>query len=53
MENLTSVSDEVFEQRVKEIGELLSELGIVQEKVDDFLEAAKKQTQTSQKEGTK
>jgi uncharacterized protein YihD (DUF1040 family) len=49
----TPVSDEVFEQRVKEIAELLSEFGFEKEKVDNFLEAAKKQIQASQKEGTK
>jgi translation initiation factor 2 alpha subunit (eIF-2alpha) len=48
----TPVSDEVFEQRVKEIAELLSEFGFEKEKVDNFVEAAKKQIQASQKEGT-
>jgi hypothetical protein len=51
--NRTPVTDEVFEQRVKEIAELLSEFGVEKEKVDNFLEAAKRQTHTSQKEGTK
>jgi ribosomal protein L16 Arg81 hydroxylase len=37
----TPVPDEVLEQRVKEIGELLSELGVLKEKFDDFLKAAK------------
>jgi uncharacterized protein YihD (DUF1040 family) len=53
MESRTPVSDEVFEQRVKEIAELLSEFGFEKEKVDSFLEAAKKQIQAPQKEGTK